>query len=101
MKKSFLAGVTHAQFLRTYWQKKPLLACNALAERAAGFDREQLVELAGRDTIESRIVTRTRGRWSVRHGPFSRRDIERLPRTGWTLLVQGVDTAFEPAARLL
>jgi len=101
MKKRFLAGLTASQFLRAHWQKKPLLACNALAEYASAIDRDQLIELAGRDTMESRIVVCTRGRWLVRHGPFRRRDFDRLPRTGWTLLVQGVDTALESAARLL
>ena len=101
MKKRFLAGLSASQFLRAHWQKKPLLACNALAEYVSAIDRDQLIELAGRHTMESRIVICTRGRWLVRHGPFRRRDFDRLPRTGWTLLVQGVDTALESAARLL
>jgi 50S ribosomal protein L16 3-hydroxylase len=57
--------------------------------------------LAQRDDVESRIVTKSRGRWHVRHGPFTRADISRLPRSGWTLLVQGVDQMLSQAARLL
>ncbi|HYC48788.1 MAG TPA: cupin domain-containing protein [Burkholderiales bacterium] len=100
MKKSFLAGLTHGEFLHRHWQKRPLLACKALAEHAGAIDREHLFELAGREAIESRIVVRARGGWRVRHGPFTRRDIDRLPRNGWTLLVQGVDTALRAASRL-
>jgi len=101
MKKRFLAGLSHAEFLRRHWQKKPLFAPAALREYAGAITREQLFELALQNEIESRIVIRTRGRWQVRHGPFRRSALERLPRSGWTLLVQGVDHALAPAARLL
>lgn len=101
MKKSFLSGLSHAEFLRRHWQKKPLLARGALRQYTGAITRDELFELAGLDDVDSRIVTRTRGRWRVRHGPFSRRDIERLPRSGWTLLVQGVDHVLPQAARLL
>lgn len=101
MKKTFIAGLSHAEFLRRHWQKKPLLACNALCDHAGAVTRDQLFELAMRPGIESRIVTRWRGRWQVRHGPFARAGLERMPRTGWTLLVQGVDTVSRPAADLL
>ena len=40
-------------------------------------------------------------RWRVRHGPFSPRDFKRLPRSGWTLLVQGVDMRPARGAQLL
>lgn len=101
MKKSFLAGLSRAQFLRRHWQKKPLLARNALRAHAAAVTRNQLFELAGRAGVESRIVTSERGRWQVRHGPFARSEIRRLPRSGWTLLVHGVDLELPAAARLL
>ncbi|HZN27317.1 MAG TPA: cupin domain-containing protein [Burkholderiales bacterium] len=101
MKKNFLGGLTEAEFLRRHWQKKPLLARSALREYAGAFAREELFELAQRDDIESRIVQRTRGRWKVDHGPFAPRDLRRLPRSGWTLLVQGVEVALWQAARLL
>jgi 50S ribosomal protein L16 3-hydroxylase len=101
MKKNFLASLSDAEFLRRHWQKKPLLARNALREYAGTFTREELFELAQREDVESRIVQCTRGRWRVQHGPFASRDIRRLPRTGWTLLVQGVELALAQAARLL
>src|SRR5688572_19926720 len=47
MKKRYLAGLSASQFLRAHWQKKPLLACNALAEYVSAIDRDQLIELAG------------------------------------------------------
>jgi 50S ribosomal protein L16 3-hydroxylase len=101
MKKNFLAGLSASEFLRRHWQKKPLLVRNALREYAGAFTREELFALAQRDDVESRIVQRTRERWRVEHGPFSSRDLRRLPRTGWTLLVHGVELAVSRAARLL
>ena len=101
MKNSFFAGLSDSEFLRRHWQKKPLLARGALREYAGAFSRDELFDLAQRDDIESRIVHRVRGRWRVDHGPFTSRDFRRLPRTGWTLLVQGVELALSRAARLL
>jgi 50S ribosomal protein L16 3-hydroxylase len=101
MKHAFLRGLTPAQFLRRHWQKKPLLARGALPDCTRILDRADLFDLARRDDVESRIVSRVRGRWDVRHGPFRRRDFDALPRSRWTLLVQGVDHVHPGAARLL
>src|SRR5688572_13480314 len=101
MKKSFLAGLPPSEFLRRHWQKKPLFARNAFPDYAGAITRNDLFRLAGRDDIESRIVTRARGRWQVRHGPFTAADLRRLPRSNWTLLVHGVDHAVPQAARML
>ena len=101
MKPRFLSGLSHAEFLRQHWQKKPLLARAALRDYAGAITRGELFHLAGRDAVDSRIITRTRGRWQVHNGPFSRHDMKRLPASGWTLLVQGVDSLLPQAARLL
>jgi 50S ribosomal protein L16 3-hydroxylase len=100
MKKRFLAGLTNAEFLRRHWQKKPLLARNALDDHVPTITRDRLFALAAREDVESRIVTRTRSRWQVRHGPFDAGMLERLPVRGWTLLVQGADLAVPEAAKL-
>jgi 50S ribosomal protein L16 3-hydroxylase len=50
--------------------------------------------------VESRLVTRRRGKWAVRHGPFDEADFGKLPAQDWTLLVQGVDL-WEPAVAAL
>ncbi len=100
--KIFLpGGLAPQRFLRDYWQKKPLLARNALEQYAALADRDRLFDLATRDDMESRVVVRHGARWQVHHGPFSRRFLQRLPRRNWTLLVQGVNHALPAAERLL
>ena len=90
-----------AEFLHRHWQKRPLLARNALPGCDRLVSREGLLELATRDDLESRLVLRRGRKWEVRHGPFDRRDLRRLPRSGWTLLVQGVNHALPDAQRLL
>jgi len=94
MMKSCLGGLTAATFLRRYWQKQPLLVRRALPDCAGLVRRELLFDLAAREDLESRLVLRGGGRWRVRHGPFDARDLARLPRSGWTLLVQGVERAL-------
>jgi len=110
--QTLLGGRTAAAFMSGHWQKKPLLIRHACPDFNDGISRERLFALACGDEVESRLVIRERGRFSLATGPFSRSDFRRLPASGWTLLVQGVnrvDTAtdlllrrfaFVPYARL-
>ncbi len=43
-------------FLTEFWQKKPLFAHGALPQFAHGLDRAQMLRLACRDDVESRLV---------------------------------------------
>src|SRR5262245_35455899 len=100
MMKRCLGELTAATFLRRYWQKQPLLVRGALPDCAGLVRREVLFDLAAREDLESRLVLRGGRRWRVPHGPFDARDLARLPRSGWTLLVQGVERAL-PAVQEL
>ncbi len=110
-----LGGISPAQFMRRYWQKKPLLVRGAVTDwknLQLPLPRAELFELAGQEGVESRLIQQKGDAWSVKHGPFSRRTIPSLKTEDWTLLVQGVDLhndaahqllqrfAFVPAARL-
>ena len=95
------AGLTAGAFLRRHWQKKPLLARGALLECAGIVQRDTLIALAGREDLEARLVQRDGRRWRVRHGPFEPRAFSRLPRSGWTLLVQGVNHVLPAAQQIL
>ncbi len=88
-------------FLQHYWQKKPLLARLALPEYTTLLTREMLFDLATRDDVQSRLVTRSSGRWHLEHGPFTLRTLTRLPKRNWTLLVQGVNHLLPRAQELL
>ena len=95
-----LGGLSPQTFMRRHWQKKPLLIRQAMPAAAPLVSRAQLFELATRDDVESRLVTRRAGRWALRHGPFKRSALPAFKQPDWTLLVQGLDLHW-PAARAL
>ena len=88
---ALLGGLTPAQFMRQYWQKKPLLVRQAIPGFTAPLPRADLFALAGQEGVESRLVQQTDDVWKLQHGPFARRALPPLQRPDWTLLVQGVD----------
>lgn len=101
-------GMKPAQFLRDYWQKKPLLIRNAFAEYAAAdfqppLQPEDLAGLACEESALSRIVMHDRANdaWSVRSGPFEEAMFPSMPHQDWTLLVQDVDKWDADVAALL
>lgn len=90
-RSSLLGGLTPIEFVRRYWQQRPLLVRGA-APNLARLTPARLLALARRDGVESRLVERSaRGRWTLAHGPFARADLPPLRKPKWTLLVQGVD----------
>ncbi len=76
MKSQLLGGLTPRDFLRRYWQKRPLFVRDALpAIPGPGnelSDPRVLFALAARDDVESRIVERRGRRRETVHGPFSK-----------------------------
>ena len=98
MEKNPLGGFAVKRFLRDHWQKKPLVLRGIAPTLAGALTRDGLIDLACRDDTESRLIVGRGRNWSVRHGPFRRRDFAKLPAREWTLLVNGVDTLL-PAAR--
>lgn len=98
MKTTLLGGLSPKNFLRDYWQKKPLLVRGALPGFQGLLTRDDLIELACRDDAQSRLVVQQNAEWQVRHGPFVPANFSRLSKKTWTLLVQDVNH-FLPAAR--
>jgi 50S ribosomal protein L16 3-hydroxylase len=104
-----LGGLTPKEFLRRHWQKRPLYVRNALPQFKSAVDERDLVRLARRDDVESRIVERRGRKWDTVHGPFAR---VAPKQRDWTILVSGVNLheaaadallrrfAFIPQARL-
>ncbi len=90
-----LGGISPAQFMKKYWQKKPLLIRQAIPGMRALLDRAELVDLAAQEDVQSRLVIQTPQSasrpWRLRHGPFSRKALPPFKQSGWTLLVQSVD----------
>jgi 50S ribosomal protein L16 3-hydroxylase len=95
-----LGGLSGKKFLSHFWQKKPLLIRDAVPGFRGVLQTPELLRLAASENVESRIVQRRSGRWRLLHGPFSRDQIASMPKSGWTLLVQGVNLVH-PAADVL
>ena len=95
-----LNGFNEKDFLENYWQKKPLVI-------RQGFDEpnwispDELAGLACEEEVESRIVMQETGAWNVEHGPFPEDRFSTLPKTNWSLLVQGVDQWSPEVADIL
>jgi len=101
VKASFLGGLKAGQFLRDYWQKKPLLVRNAFPGFAQPFSPADVLQLATRDDAESRLVRKVRKNWVLEQGPFTFAQLKRLPTTGWTVLVQDTQHFSRCAKALL
>jgi 50S ribosomal protein L16 3-hydroxylase len=95
-----LGALPVAEFMRTTWQRRPRLIRDALDAGALPIDASTLFALAQRADVESRLVSAFDGRWSLRHGPLSPRQLPPCARPGWTVLVQGVDLVLPAAAAL-
>lgn len=83
--------VSAAQFLKQYWQRKPLLLRQAFPGFHDPLTPEELAGLACEQEVESRLVFTEPTNWRLRNGPFVERDFTSLPERDWTLLVQAVD----------
>jgi len=101
MRSSLLAGLGPRAFLSGHWQKRALLARGAIPGFDGFLSRDELIRLACLDDVESRIVLREGRTWTVRQGPFRRREFATLPARNWTLLVQGVNLHVAAGAELL
>ena len=70
---ALLGGISPAQFMRTYWHKKPLLVRQAIPGFKPLLSRSELLDLAGQDGVESRLVQQQGGgQWSLAHGACPR-----------------------------
>jgi len=97
---TLLGGMTAKEFLRDYWQKKPLLIRGAVPDFGALLDRDSTIALACCDDAEARLIANDRGAWEVRRGPFAARDFKRR-KDLWTVLVQGVNLLLPEGDALL
>lgn len=100
MKKNFLGDLSPSQFLKTYWQKKPLLIRNAFPGFGDLLTKEKLITLATQEEVQSRLVQYQHKQWSLSHGPMKKRDLATL-KNPWALLVQDVNHHIPEAQKFL
>jgi 50S ribosomal protein L16 3-hydroxylase len=101
-----LGGLSPEIFMAKHWQKKPLLIRGAVPGFKPLLSEDELLSMAQRDDVESRLVQETKskarmnakGGWKLSHGPF---DETFKVKKQSTLLVQGVDAQHEAVHALL
>ncbi|UNG16972.1 cupin domain-containing protein [Stutzerimonas zhaodongensis] len=97
-----LGGISAREFLRDYWQKKPLLVRQAIPGFESPVSPDELAGLSLEEEVESRLVIEHgETPWELRRGPFSEDSYQNLPERDWTLLVQAVDQLVPEVAELI
>ncbi len=96
-----LGGLSPQTFMRRHWQKKPLLIRQALPGVLPPLSRAEMFAMAEQDDVDTRLIVNKHNKWSLKHGPFTRRQLPPLSQPAWTLLVQGVDLQTAAAHQLL
>lgn len=98
-----LGGISASEFLRDYWQKKPLVIRQAFPGFQCPVSADELAGLACEEAVESRIVLENdAGKpWQLHNGPFTPERFSEMPEKNWTLLVQGLDHWVPDIAELL
>jgi 50S ribosomal protein L16 3-hydroxylase len=99
--RTMLGGRSPSAFLTRFWHKEALLVRNALPDFDDPLSARDIMTLARRDDVESRLVVRSGRSWSLAHGPFKAREFDVLPARNWTLLVQGVNLHVPAADALM
>lgn len=109
-RNALLGGISTNEFLRNYWQQRPLLIRGAFRNTGnkgeahfAPLTVREIETLATYDEAESRLVVRRGSEWSLEHGPFKRKAFAALRASGaaWTVLVQDTQHFSHEAHALL
>ncbi len=84
-----LGTLSVADFLRDYWQKKPVLIRQAVPGFESPLSPEELAGLACEEDVPARLILESAGTrpWTMRHGPFAEEDFTSLPEDGYSLLI--------------
>lgn len=94
-----LGGLSPAEFMRDYWQKRPLLIRQAIPGFRPTLTFRDIRELVRREEVESRLIWREEAEWHMKTGPFTR--LPAMNRPDWTLLAQAVDLHDDASADLM
>jgi 50S ribosomal protein L16 3-hydroxylase len=91
------------EFVENYWQKKPCLLRNAIADFDAAVSPEELAGLACEEDVHCRLVMETGAEppWTLRYGPFEEADFLDLPESNYSLLVSECEKWIPELTELL
>lgn len=98
---TLLGSISVNEFLRDYWQKKPLLIRGALPDFNGLLSPKQAIELACTEDVQARLITQRHGQFDLQQSPFTAKDFKGLSKIQWTVLVQGLNHHLAAATALL
>jgi len=91
-RKTHILGKTSVHdFLKNYWQKKPLLIKNAIANFESPITESDLFTIAQNEEAVSRLIEYKQDIWQVKYGPFKKSDLPKKTNIPWTILVQNIN----------
>ena len=96
---TLLGDMAPADFMRDYWQKRPLLIRQAIPGYKPDLRPADIRKLAKREEVESRMIWHDDDGWHMEKGPFDKLPAARQP--GWTVLAQSVDLHDDGMASLM
>ncbi|BCD98874.1 cupin domain-containing protein [Marinagarivorans cellulosilyticus] len=102
-----LGAMPVSEFLRDYWQQKPLFIPNAIPGWEAPLDGNDLAGLALEHSVESRLIIEKTSKdplcsqWAMEHGPLAEERFDTLPSSHFTLLIQALDQICPELHQLL
>jgi 50S ribosomal protein L16 3-hydroxylase len=98
---TLLGALSVEEFLRDYWQKKPLLIRGAIPDFSGLLSPQQALELACAEDVQARLVIQRKGQFELQQSPFEPQDFKGLSKIKWTVLVQGLNHHLSSATELL
>ena len=91
-RKTHILGKTSINdFLKNYWQKKPLLIKNAILNFESPITESDLFTIAQNEEAVSRLIEYKQDIWQVKYGPFKKSDLPKKTNIPWTILVQNIN----------
>ncbi len=89
-------SITPEQFLKDYWQKKPLLIKQGLPQLIGMFEPEDILGLSIDEDATARLLTQAASKqdgqpqWQLKKSPLVEADFDNLPEQ-WSVLVQNLE----------
>lgn len=100
-KTNILNDIAPQAFMREHWQKRLRVIREAISGFTDLLSPEDMMKLACRQGVDSRLIIREGKQWALETGPFKPTRFKTLPKTNWTLLVQGLNLYVPEADALL
>jgi 50S ribosomal protein L16 3-hydroxylase len=94
-----LNQISQNEFLKEYWQKKPVVIKQGFKNFVDPILPDELAGLAMEEAVESRLVYKKGDEWQAEFGPFEK--YEHLGDSDWSLVVQALDNFSEEAAEII